>query len=116
MHEYSLVQALIHRVEREVRAHDATGVHRVTVRIGRMGGVEPALFTTAFEHGRVGTICERAELELKTEDVRWECDACGCEIAQGDALVCASCGWPARLTGGDALVLEQLELEVNDRV
>jgi len=116
MHEYSLVQALVRRVEREARAHDATAVHRVTVRIGRMGGVEPKLFAAAFELGRIGTICERAELELKTEEARWQCDACGCDIPQGDALVCPSCGWPARLARGDALVLEGLELEVSDHV
>lgn len=116
MHEYSLVQALLSRVEREARAHDAVGVHRVTVRIGRLGGVEPALFAAAFELARIGTICERAELELETEDVRWECDACGYDIPQGDVLVCPSCGWPARLARGDALVLERLELEVSDRV
>jgi hydrogenase nickel insertion protein HypA len=116
VHEYSLVQALLHRIEREARARDATGVRRVSVRIGGMGGVEPALFATAFAQGRVGTICERAELELKTEEVRWECEACGCEITMGGALVCPACGGPARLTGGDALVLECLELEVSDRV
>jgi len=112
MHEYSLVQALLDRVEREARARDATGVHRVMVRIGSMGGVEPALFATAFELGRIGTICERAELVLKTEDVRWECHACGFDIPQGNALVCPRCGWPARMVGGDALLLEGLELEV----
>lgn len=116
MHEWSLVQSLLERIEREARAHRATGVHRVTVRLGRQGGVEPVLFETAFEHGRLGTICEHAELELVTEEVRWQCRACGCDIPQGAALVCPRCGWPARMTGGDALVLERLELEVNDHV
>jgi len=40
------------------------------------------------------------------------CDVCGTEIAPGRVLACPSCGWPARLTSGDALVLEHLELEV----
>jgi hydrogenase nickel insertion protein HypA len=116
VHEYSLVQALLARVEREARARDAVGVHRVTVLLGRMGGVEPELFATAFEQGRIGTLCERAALELKTEDVRWECGNCGREIPPGQSLVCPACAFPARMTGGDALVLERLELEVNDDV
>jgi len=116
MHEYSLVQALLARVEKEARAHDAIGVHRITLRIGRLGGVEPELLATAFAMSRAGTLCEHAELELKTEDVKWMCDVCGTEIAPGRVLACPSCGWPARLTSGDALVLEHLELEVPSHV
>lgn len=112
MHEYSLVQALLDRVEKEARAHAATGVQRVTVRIGRMSGVEPTLLATAFAMSRAGTLCEHAELELRTEDVKWLCDVCGTEIAPGRVLACPSCGWPARLASGDALVLEHLDLEV----
>jgi Zn finger protein HypA/HybF involved in hydrogenase expression len=81
-----------------------------------MGGVEPALFAIAFEMSRVGTICEHAELELKTEEVRWVCAACDSEIPPGRALACPACGWPARMAGGDALVLERLDLEVNGHV
>jgi hydrogenase nickel incorporation protein HypA/HybF len=116
MHEYSLVQSLINRVEREARARDASGVHRVTVRIGPMGGVEPALFAAAFAMSRIGTICEHAELELKSEDVRWICEMCGGTVPAGRALVCPCCGWPARLAGGDALILERVELEVASHV
>jgi hydrogenase nickel incorporation protein HypA/HybF len=116
MHEYSLVQALLDRVEKEARAHDASSVHRVVVRIGRMGGVEPALFATAFALSRAGTLCEHAELELRTEEVQWVCGLCGSDIPPGRALVCPSCGWPAHLAGGDALVLEHLDLEVAGHV
>ncbi|MFN2376600.1 MAG: hydrogenase maturation nickel metallochaperone HypA [Candidatus Binatia bacterium] len=116
MHEYSLVQALLDRIETEARARAASGVHRVTVRIGRLGGVEPGLFATAFEMSRVGTLCEHAELEVKTEEVRWECSVCGGDIPPGRVLACPSCGWPARMATGDALVLERLDLEVDGHV
>jgi hydrogenase nickel incorporation protein HypA/HybF len=116
MHEYSLVQALLDRIEEEARSRRASAVHRVTVRIGRMGGVEPDLFATAFELSRAGTVCERAELHVKTEEVRWVCGACGRDIPPGRTLACPACGWPAEMAAGDALVLEGLELEVNDHV
>jgi hydrogenase nickel incorporation protein HypA/HybF len=116
MHEYSLVQALLNCVEKEAQAHAALGVQRVVVRVGRMGGVEPSLLATAFAMSRTGTLCEHAELELRIEDVKWQCDVCGIEIAPGRALACPSCGWPARLARGDALVLEHLELEVPSHV
>ncbi len=116
MHEVSLVQSLLSRVENEARARHATAVHRVTVRIGSMGGVEPELFATAFDACRTGTICETAELEVVLEDTNWSCPHCGSAIATGEKLVCLDCGWPARLDRGDALILERVEMEVPDHV
>jgi hydrogenase nickel incorporation protein HypA/HybF len=112
MHEYSLTQALIERVEREALARAAVAVHRLRVRIGPLSGVEPELLATAYGHLRAGTLCADAELELVGEDVVWRCEACGVSLAAGFDLCCAHCGLPARLAGGDALVLERIELEV----
>jgi hydrogenase nickel incorporation protein HypA/HybF len=112
MHEYSLAQALVERVEREARARGATAVHRLTVRIGPLSGVEPDLLVTAYDHLRLGTLCAGAELVLAGEDVVWQCEACGVALVPGQALCCRDCGLPARLAGGDALVLERIEMEV----
>lgn len=116
MHEYSLVQALLQKVEREARARGATVVHRVAVRIGPLAGVEPALFATAFGDCRSGTLCAGATLDLLSEDVDWRCDACGEPIPPGAELTCPSCQLPARLVGGNALTLERIEMEVPDHV
>ena len=112
MHEYSLVQALLQRVEEEARSRDATAVHRVTVRIGPLAGVEPDLFSTAYELCRAGTLCDGAELVIEGDEVAWSCGACGAPVPAGASLACPACGWPARLAGGDALILERIELEV----
>ena len=112
MHEYSLAQALVERVEREARARRASAVHRVTVRLGPLSGVEPELLVTAYGHLRTGTLCAGAELDLVGEDVVWRCEACGAALVPGSALCCPDCGLPARLAGGDALVLDRIELEV----
>ena len=60
MHEYSIVQSLVNRVEEEARARGATGVHRVGVRLGELSGVDPESLATAYHTFRVGTICERS--------------------------------------------------------
>jgi hydrogenase nickel incorporation protein HypA/HybF len=112
MHEYSLVQSLMQRVEEEAQARHATAVHRVHVRIGRQAGVEADLFATAFEVLRVGTVCARAELVIAQEDTEWRCHACGAPVPAGAELVCAQCGWPVRLVRGAELVLERIEMEV----
>ncbi len=116
MHEYSLVQALLERIEQEARSRKATAVHRIVVCIGPLAGVDPALFTSAYEVCRSGTLCERAELAIAGELVAWRCDSCGVAIPAGGVLGCPACGLPARLTGGNALTLERIELEVPDDV
>jgi hydrogenase nickel incorporation protein HypA/HybF len=112
MHEYSLVRALIDRVETEARSHRATAVHRLTVRIGPLAGVERELFATAFRNCRSGTLCADAALVIRTEEAVWRCEVCGEAIPTGSALCCPTCSMPARLAGGDALILERMEMEV----
>ncbi len=112
MHEYSIVQALVDRVEREARTHAASGVRLVKVRIGTLAGVERELLKTAYDTFRAGTICAAAELEIESIDAQWECGRCGAPIGRGERLICAACGVPGHLVQGDEILLERIELEV----
>lgn len=112
MHEYSIVSALLDRVDAEARSRGASRVHKVRVRIGSLSGVEPTLFKTAYETFRNGSLCSGAELEVVPVEARWVCSACEGEVPLGEALVCRACGAPARLSGGDEIVLETIEMEV----
>jgi len=112
MHEFSLVQAMMDKVTEEARAHHATRVHRLEVRIGRLSGVEEELFATAYETLRPGTVCEAAELVLLREEGEWRCDSCGHVLPRDGVLSCPECEWPARLARGGELVLERIEMEV----
>ncbi len=111
MHEYSLVCALVDRVEKEAKARNAVAVHKLSVRIGALSGVEPQLFASAF------TLCQQGLLEKATLDIRrceaaWACPDCGTTIGEGEALRCLTCGVPAKLVSGDEILLEQIEMEV----
>ena len=112
MHEYSIVQALIARVDAEARARGATAVHRLSISIGELSGVEPALLTTAYETFRERTICEHAELNMQVVEAQWACRDCGREIARGALLTCPSCARPAHLARGDEIMLDRIEMEV----
>ena len=112
MHEYSIVQALLERVAAEAQARRATSVHRLTIRIGELSGVEPELLATAYATFRERTICARAELDLQTIAARWECPDCGRAIGRGERLTCAACARPARLAAGDEIMLDRIEMEV----
>ena len=114
MHEYSIVQELIDRVDREARAHGGARVHRVRIAIGALSGVEIDLLRTAYETIRYRTRCEAAELEVRQVAAEWECGKCGTAIQRGMPLRCAACGHAARLARGDEIVLEQIEMETQN--
>jgi hydrogenase nickel incorporation protein HypA/HybF len=112
MHEYSIVSALLARVEVEARARHATAVHGVRVGLGELSGVDPGLLETAYETFRERTICAGAALELRRVPARWVCPRCELTVEPGAPLRCALCGGAARLLQGDELVLERIDLEL----
>ncbi len=110
MHEYSLVSAMAERVLREARTRNAVAVHRLSVRIGALTGVEPQLFASAFTLVRPGLLAAAA-LEIERAEAAWACPRCQATISDGDTLQCAACGIPAKLVSGDEILLEQIEME-----
>ena len=113
MHEYSLVEALVRRVEEEARRRQAVAVHGLSVRVGELAGVYPELFQTAYDTFRAGTMCEKAALTLTRVAASWSCPRCRAPIPRGGVLRCAACDLPARLDeGSDALMLDGIDLEV----
>ena len=112
MHEYSLIRALLERVDAAARQHQATSVERLWVRVGELAGVEVELLASAFELARAGTCCAAAELELTAAPAVWSCPGCGTAAPRGGVLRCASCGGALRLASGDEILLERIEMEV----
>jgi hydrogenase nickel incorporation protein HypA/HybF len=113
VHEYSLVEALVRRVEDEARRRSALAVHALSVRVGELSGVDPELFQTAYETFRAGTICATAPLTVTRVVASWSCPRCRRAIPRGEVLTCPACREPARLDdGGDALTLDGIEMEV----
>ena len=82
MHEYSIVQAMFDQIERLRLDHRADAVRRIRVTIGEFAGVDPDLFQTAYDVYKIDTPCADARLQID------------------------------RAAQSDALVLEQVELEV----
>jgi hydrogenase nickel incorporation protein HypA/HybF len=114
MHEYSIVSALLARVEAEARAHGAEAVHSIRVQIGELSGVERDLLEAAYELARERTLCQQAELEIVPVPARWVCTSCEATIQKGAALQCPFCDVPAHLAEGDEILLERVEMEVPD--
>ncbi len=112
MHEYSIVSALLDRIEAEARSRGALSVASVRVAIGGQAGLDPDLLRSAFEVARAGTPCAAASLELREIPAVWRCRVCGGELPAEGPRRCPGCDAPGRLVSGDEIVLERLELEV----
>ena len=115
MHEYSVIQSLVDSVEAQVAQHPGAIVKRLRVSIGELSGVDTTLLASAYEVFRGGTVCEEALLEIVPVKARWTCKTCGREIPRGEVLRCSSCDAEAKLTSGDEIVLEQVELVIPSR-
>lgn len=112
MHELSVCGALLDQVSGLAARHGASGVSLVSVRLGPLSGVEPALLRAAFVQARHGTLAAGAGLAIVEMPLRVACEACG---AAGNAVAgrldCASCGSRrTRLVSGDELLLDSVEL------
>ena len=112
MHEYSVVQALIDRVETEARTRGAHAVHRLSVRVGELSGLDVELFETAYATFRDRTLCAEAELCITVVPVRWQCVGCGGVVTARTTLRCSRCGEEVRLAAGDEIILDRIEMEV----
>lgn len=114
MHEYSIVSALVERIEAEARPYPGARIRRVHVAIGELAGVELELLATAFDTFRASTICADAELAIEAKPARWCCPKCLAAIPRGAILRCDHCAAPAKLTSGDEILLQRIEMEMED--
>lgn len=114
MHEYSIVQSLLERIELEATALGATAVCSVSLRIGAQSGVEPVLLSRAFEMFRDRSVCRDAQLAVTIVPARWVCPSCRRGVEAGAVLRCPRCARPAALVEGDEIILDRLEMEVPD--
>ncbi len=113
MHETSLINALLDQVEGHARKHQAKAVGAIHIGLGELSGVEPELFSLAWETMRQASpLCAETPLHLRRVPARWECRLCKAPIAKGEVLTCPNCQVPAKLVEGDELILERIELEV----
>ncbi len=92
MHEYSIVQSLLGRVQESIRGYDVSAVRRLRLRIGALSGIDGTLLRTAYELCAPGTLCEGAALEIQDVPARWRCARCERDALPGQPLVCPACG------------------------
>lgn len=114
MHELSVCQALLAQVTDIAIGRGATAVRTITIEVGPLSGIEPALLASAFETLRRGSCAAQAALLIEAPAVMVRCMSCNAQTRpEPNRLVCALCGdFRTRVVAGDELRLRRLELRV----
>lgn len=113
MHELSVCQALVDQVEQVAREQRARRIVSITLRVGPLSGVEPALLESAYPLASAGTAAASAALIIERPSVRVRCRDCGAQFETViSSLACTACGgWRVDILSGDELLLASVELE-----
>ena len=114
MHELSVGRALIGQVESIVLHRNASAVTGITLRIGPLSGIEPALLRAAYQHLQKDSIVQDAALQIIESRVRLRCGKCDMEAeTEPNRLLCPACGSMGTLVSGDEMLIESVDLVVS---
>lgn len=68
MHEHSLLNDLMRKIEHVVRDQNATRATKVTIKLGAFSHISAGHFREHFDQAKPGTVAETAELEVYASD------------------------------------------------
>ena len=113
MHEYSVVRALLEKIETIADENDAQRVTKVITKIGVMSGVEPHLLEIAFNTFKEKTICDGAEFIMNIQPLTIRCLECEmCSELEVIHYCCPKCeSLKIEVVDGEEMYLMTLEME-----
>jgi hydrogenase nickel incorporation protein HypA/HybF len=107
MHEVGLIESALELAEEQALLRGARRIHRITLRLGKLAGVEPEALAFAFDVVTAGTMADGATLGIESVPIVCFCAACRAEFAPADfVFACPRCGAPS----GDVRAGRELEL------
>jgi hydrogenase nickel incorporation protein HypA/HybF len=84
MHEFSLMQSTLEIATQKTRAANATEIHRLKLRVGKLSGVVPEALRFAFAALKDKSMAAQAELEIEEVPAACWCADCAAEFETGD--------------------------------
>lgn len=116
MHEYSIVASLIDVCEKQALKANASSVKSVTLRIGRLSGIEPHFMQSCFDTFKEDTICHDAILHMNIVAVKILCLTCKKEHeVKENNFFCPSCkSGETKMLQGQEMLVESIEILGNN--
>lgn len=113
MHEVSIAQGLLDIAIENCEKEGYKGIESIKVKIGRASGVMPDALLFAFEAMKIGTVAEKACLNIDVVPVSGFCNNCESNFTVEEAYVlsCPKCGNISfRLETGRELNVYEMEV------
>lgn len=113
MHEVSIADGLLEIAIDNCKKRDYKVIDSIKVKVGKAAGVVPDSLLFAFDALKVGTIAEKAVLEIEEIPVGGFCDNCKKHFTVEEAFViaCPVCGKNSfRLETGRELNIDEMEV------
>lgn len=112
MHELSLMEEMLDLIEAQAREEGCSRIHVVTLRVGRLAGVEVEALRFAFDVVTKGTLAEGARLELEEPPGMGWCEQCQQEVEVAARFEpCPLClQGPVRLTDGTQVLVMSMDV------
>ncbi len=112
MHEFSVANHLLELCLKNARENSATTISRVTIKIGKLSGVEPHFLQNAFDVLKDKTIAQAAVLDIIHQDVVIHCIDCVKDFTlKENEFSCPECsGVNINVIDGEEMFLMTMEL------
>jgi hydrogenase nickel incorporation protein HypA/HybF len=111
MHELSFAEQILKVVDGVAHENGGRKVTRVTLKVGKMSGVDKRSLSFCLDAISSGTVMAGARIEIIDVEPELVCEACGrFPVAGATAPVCPKCNRPAELSPGMDLYVEEIEL------
>lgn len=110
MHELSLAEAVLERIQASAREQSFTRVSTIWLEIGQLACVEVEAMKFCFDAVARGTLAEGATLEIISTPGKGWCARCARESLISEPLaLCTHCGEHGlKLTGGTEMRVKEL--------
>ena len=117
MHELGIVMNVLEQVDAAAAEYKAEKVMKVTMEVGEVSSIVPALFTDAFNWAKKKTgYLKDAELEMIIIEGRTYCQSCGETYKTTEhGKKCPHCGsFETYLLTGDQVIIKDIDALFND--
>ncbi|MEM9695304.1 MAG: hydrogenase maturation nickel metallochaperone HypA [Myxococcota bacterium] len=110
MHELSITQNIVGIVAERAQGRRVT---KVTLRIGRLSGIETRAVEFCFDICAQGTPVEGAELEIEEVEAAGQCRGCDREVPLEHLVAVCPCDRraPLQIVRGEELLVKAMEVE-----
>lgn len=117
MHELGLTQSVLKIAMDAAEKRGASRITRIKVKAGEMEGIVADSMQFHFEHLKVGTVAEGAELVIEQVPLIIECSTCGgkSHVDRYEIVICPKCqNFTVEVISGKELLVESIETDKAD--